>query len=60
MLQVAEGDTLWLGLKQDVEALLLQAPTVNLDRLARELAHHQTTAINDQARCIDLACCLAV
>lgn len=57
---------MWLGLKQDVEALLLQAPTVNLDRLARELGHHQTTAIDDQVLqstrkfCVSASSCLGV
>ncbi|KAK9786296.1 hypothetical protein WJX73_002901 [Symbiochloris irregularis] len=51
--KVEEGDALWMGLKQDVEALLLQAPTVALDLLARELTHHQT-AISDQAALVQV------
>lgn len=52
--QVADGAAVWESLKADVEALLLQAPTVALDALAHELAHLHA-ATKDQA---SPTCCM--
>lgn len=45
--QVSEQEVLWSSLKGDVEALLLQAPTVALDALAHQLSAHQA-AVTEQ------------
>ena len=47
MVQVGQLGQLFGGLKEDVEALLLQAPSVSLDELAAQL-HSTATMLQEQ------------
>lgn len=51
--KVSEQEVLWSSLKGDVEALLLQAPTVALDALAHQLSAHQA-AVTEQAAIVQV------
>ena len=48
-MQVGQLGQLFGALKQDVEALLLQAPSVSLDELAAQL-HSTGTMLQEQVR----------
>lgn len=48
-MQVAGLGQLFAALKEDVEALLLQAPSVSLDELAAQL-HSTSTMLQEQVR----------
>ena len=54
VVQVAGLGQLFAALKEDVEALLLQAPSVSLDELAAQL-HSTSTMLQEQVRLLGCA-----